>query len=1604
MPDLDDVKSSARELYKKVLGVPSGEIDPGRPAAADGITAVAQVEAAIVDGAGLGSTYPANGADRAFASSAAPAVARLVSGSGRASLASAIGLASAGARATAFLSGPDLLRAGDLLASAAGRRLPLVVHLADREPGAVGGGHGALHAAAVAGAVVLVASSVQEAVDLTLAGRRVAEDALVPVVVAMDGVETAASVQDVLLPSPALLAAYLGSASDMVHPLVRSQEMLFGRHRPRVPRWHDPSRPLTAGTLHGPEAAPLAAAGRAAYLDAEVPALLDAALADLGRRTGRPLATLTTHKPSKGKVLLVALGAAVGTAQATAEALEAQGLKVGVVGIRSLAPLPADGLAELLDGKRPIVVLERAEGSFEGDAPLAGRLRALVGRHQAAAAGRSARSAPKAAPAPMVSALYGLGGAPLAAADLAALCREVVDGAGQQSSQGPAEPRSTVYLGVSFEADAMFPKREVLLDALDQSYPAARRLGLKADRAAEPGGAGKAGKSKSGAVDPRPEGSTTVALYRLAGRGGERLAADAARILHGVAGGRVATRPGLTWERWATPVMDRLLYVPGQATGTGGPLDPGADGPVDLAVWCTPAAPPPAALVERLSEGGALVVPRKALQGDDLTDWWTDLPAPVRQAVEGRGATLHVIDVGTETDPGSDLMLGALFAALRAEGRIEVRERKLLAALGELDGTEGSASAERRTARFQTGLDRVHAVTAGDLSLRRRPPEEPDPVPAAVRRLAGGRTAETMDSLPRFWDQVGVLYRRGEEGRLTPDPYLASGAVPALSGSLRRAERGRTLMPAFSPALCTGCGDCWTACPDGALGPAVLGAADLMKHAMGRARKAGHSVDALNMAVSKVAAAVHQELAARPDGETGGDAAEIFTAAFDKAMAKMPLPEAKKASLGEAFVPVREELAGIPVARTAPFFDAPGTDSGTSDAELFLLAVDPDACKGCGGCVAQCEAGALRSEPDTASRTREARSLWRLIESLPDPAPASVERARTDSDVGTLAGAMLPKASRETVAAADGADRGSGSSLAVRQALASAAYHLAVRPGAGRPERLAALDALREELASEIHEGLARALPDRDLDALAEGLNALQRPEADLAELTGRVERALEGERVDVARLRRLVEVARRLADLRLHVGGSPEDAAGGKITPTPAPLGLVLAGRASSWAGAFPYTPFAVPVTVDSTGDAASIARGILEGSLRDAVEVARVARRARIEIEATTPSQAARAAVEVRALDGLTWRDLDEAELAVCPPVLLIASEDELLGDDLGGVASLLADDLPVKVLLLSDGWLGSGLGAVGRSLENHPDGRSARPVGDAVLSWAGQSAAFGALVAQSSVGARDHLGRSLEATLAFDGPALLRVHAPEPVRHGYDPAATVERAWGAVASRAFPLYVSRPGDGDGAADLPVVDLAGNPEPEAGWVRASGGGPITPAHWALGEARFADGFGAPVDPATFRGETVPLAELLDLPADEREGKVAVVEDPAAESRLRPVKPALVDAVRARLGAWRLLQRWAAADEAFAKAAGAAEQEERSRLAAEEHQREIAALRADYEQRLAEARATTQAEMARRVREKLLALAVHKAAATAGNGTETPASEATEQQAERPE
>jgi pyruvate-ferredoxin/flavodoxin oxidoreductase len=695
---------------------------------------------------------------------------------------------------------------------------------------------------------------------------------------------------------------------------------------------------------------------------------------------------------------------------------------------------------------------------------------------------------------------------------------------------------------------------------------------------------------------------------------------------------------------------------------------------------------------------------------------------------------------------------------------LEIKLRKLLAARREMLEEEVAGDVEARLDELQAGFEGVRRVEPNELPEAVEEPAADAGPPAWVRRL--GQSAAPVADLSDFWGRTGMLYRDGETAALLPDPFLAAGSLPPLSAALRGAAP-RAVLPAFDPAACTGCGDCWTACPHAALGPAVLGAGALIDHAMGLAKSRGRATDKLRMVTSKLAAAVGQVMGS--EKWAGDRAAPLFDAAFEPMIGKMKLPEERKAAIREAYAAVRPEIAALPVARTAAFFDRAEAAS-RGDGDLFTLAVDPEACKGCGLCVSACEPEALTAVADDPRRSAAAGELWRLVEELPEPGEATVERARQDPEVGPLAGALLSPAARRVMGRGDGAEAGSGEVLALRQVLGAAAFHR-------RPVDeglLAEIGEVRGKLAEAIHDGLSRALPDRDLDALARGLDALDRPDTDLADLTSRIEAAFETDRVDVSRTRRLVAAARALADLEGRLGGGERRA----------PFGLVVAAgeRAPAWAGAFPHNPFAVPVTLAAPTDAGDLARGVLEGQLRQTLEVVRALRRARLELENPNGPRPA----DLDALDRLGWQDLEPGERRLCPPVFLIASEDALAAHPTGlaGLLGALASDLPLKLLVLAD-----------------QDRDTETPFDLGLLA----SAERRALILQTSIAAGDHLEGGVAAALAHDGPAFLRVHAPS--AEGYAPDATLKRAREALAAGVLPLLLSPPG-------APGVRPTGRPE----------------------------------------------------------------------------------------------------------------------------------------------------------------------------------------------
>jgi pyruvate-ferredoxin/flavodoxin oxidoreductase len=784
-----------------------------------------------------------------------------------------------------------------------------------------------------------------------------------------------------------------------------------------------------------------------------------------------------------------------------------------------------------------------------------------------------------------------------------------------------------------------------------------------------------------------------------------------------------------------------------------------------------------------------------------------------------------------------------------------------------------------------------------------------------------------MDSLPRFWDQVGVLYKNGEARELSADPYLATGAVPPLTSTFRDFSEARNKLPAFDPNLCTGCGACWTWCPEGAVAPLAAGPTALLEAGMGLAK-----ADALRPVISQLANRVSTEIKkADPAPATLG---ETLDKAFEWLKEKMPMPDERRKTVQEAYDAVTERIAALPVAKTAPFFDEAETQAkGTG--ELLSVAINPDACKDCGICVRVCEPEALVYKPQDAALVEETRRGWRLWEQLPDTAGETIDRVREHADVGPAAAMLLSRSCLLAMTGGDGAEGGSGEKVALRLTLGAAEFHQ--QP---RVRRLAAeLEETREKLAARIRETLADALPTSDMDALAEGLDQLGSTPADLPALMEKVHGTVEQGRVDAKRLRREVETTQQLADAneRLTRGMGRSR------------VGLAVAADTStSWVGTFPDNPFSAPVFVDLSGEAAGLATGLLEGQLAAAMEAFVALRMAKLELD--NPDEAERESAAVREL---TWRDLSDEEREACPPLVLVGSTDALARNGLAPLLELLGSDMPVKVLAFASASL---------SLDAKPRD----PSYDLPFAALGLRKPF---VAQTSIADPKHFYESARDAFAHLGPALLHVHTPSPNRHGFGVDSTIDHARLATASRAFPLFRYGP-RGEGVFGL-RIDLEGNPERENVFVNNETGEPLTPAHWAVTEKRFHRAITPMADGAP--GPT-PLTDYMGLPSDQRDGKTPFITL-GEEGGRWSVARELAAACEERVAIWQTLQEVAGIVTPFTERV----REEADKAVAEAHQADLQSLRNEYEAKIKDLGASKESEIAQKIKNQLLVLTGYK-------------------------
>jgi len=192
-----------------------------------------------------------------------------------------------------------------------------------------------------AGWLQLYAETNQEALDLHIQAFRIAERLSVPVMVCMDGFLLTHASERADIPAPAQVDAFL--------PRYDPRQVL------------DPGEPVSIGALVGPEAFT-----EVRYLAYErmqqALQLIPAITAEFDAQFGRPSGGLVRpYLTEDAEIVVVALGSVLGTIKDAVDELRAGGLRVGVLGITTFRPFPAQAIRETLNaGNRHLVVLERA--------------------------------------------------------------------------------------------------------------------------------------------------------------------------------------------------------------------------------------------------------------------------------------------------------------------------------------------------------------------------------------------------------------------------------------------------------------------------------------------------------------------------------------------------------------------------------------------------------------------------------------------------------------------------------------------------------------------------------------------------------------------------------------------------------------------------------------------------------------------------------------------------------------------------------------------------------------------------------------------------------------------------------------------------------------------------------------------------------------------------------------------------------------------------------------------------------------------------------------------------------------------------------------------
>ncbi len=872
-----------------------------------------------------------------------------------------------------------------------------------------------------------------------------------------------------------------------------------------------------------------------------------------------------------------------------------------------------------------------------------------------------------------------------------------------------------------------------------------------------------------------------------------------------------------------------------------------------------------------LVEGGTFILQSNA--GPEQA--WRDLPTQARRTLREKRIRFYVVDafgVAKNHAPDPNLqtrMMGIAFigvVAAHVEGVAAGASQdeimaKVRAQVAEKFGSKGDAVVDANMACVLDGAaaaalvdyDSPELMAISDLAA---------PLPLRTASLsaqmagceAGCTSADGLFDYSYYDLMTGRPFK---EGTISEAPVLPGAGLFVPPGTAAGKDKGlfRRTVPLFAHDLCTGCLDCALVCPDAAIPNSVFEIDDLLRTGIRGAQLDSDATQSLLAAVAPLAEAVRASY--KSTGKDDREFADIVAAAG---------VEVLEESDSDALSGLVSHLRSFPVSRTRAFFDAlekrqPGSGG------LFAATIDPWKCTGCLECVEVCGPNALiAAEQDDDIKVMLEERFDFLTQT-----PNTPERFRSGGGADAKR-MLLDRDNYYTFTGGHGACRGCGEVTAIRLVMASSN-----ELGANRRE--ANLDE-----ATELMVGLQakrEAVPASDVDRIA---------------------------RIDTA-----------LAGLERHVYLLE----GGPTGEGPAATVIANAtGCSSVYASTMPFNPYRDPWVNSLFSDAQPLAKGLFEGVAAQAIDAVRALRIARLEL-----ADDYRPATHDSELEMLDWQSFTSEERTLLPNFLTVGGDGATYDIGFGALSRILTSGTPIKVMVLNTGGYSNTGGQASTASFVAQDSDLARygkrsPGKSEARKELALLASFhpDVLVIQTTTSMQAHFLSNANEFLTYDeGAALLDVYTPCQSEQGISDELAAERGRLAVRSRVSPLFVHDPRAGESMDER--FSLVGNPNVTDLWVtnrlahvdadgkRQQLNVPITPADFALGEARFARQF-RPLKPADEAGAT-PIHEFVELDADSRQGRVPFVYTTDADSRLVRVvcSPAIVGFVEDRRRNWELLQ-----------------------------------------------------------------------------------------------